>query len=1240
MIDREHPTWRLADRFVVETRLGQGAMGEVFRAYDEHQQRTVALKVLKPERSQSGRLQRFKREFRAAARLEHPYCVRSHELVEREGLAMLVMDYVPGGALVLRRFEHVADVVRLALQLLAGLDHIHGKRLVHRDLKPSNILVERPLAGPLHPRLCDFGITDVVELSHDDAAVGLVQGSLSYLAPETLESGVADPRSDLYSLGLVLYGLLIGEHPFGGRDRSLREWLTVHRRGHVPSLTQLRPDAPPGLVEVVHQLCNRRPQDRFEDAAAAYDALLGQWEQWPEAGPLPPIPPLLRRPYLAAPAFSGRASELEELQQLHADCRQGRGPRSIQVVGDAGQGKSRLLRELLLGVLDTDTMVFPATCRAESSAPYEPLRGLLAALDEVSLDGDETPVAAAVRERAPADPTTSTLGGNETPTSLAHELRPPIAEPEDATSGRLQAHTRWSTRLQLLGRRRPVLLLLEDAQWADPPTLQLLTTLVRTLGVARAKGEPVRFALVVSHRRSADNPDLDLLLAGLADQGTLAKIDLQPLSPLTAVEVLASMLMMSVRELPPGFWQPLVSQADGNPLFLTQMLYILLGRGQLQRGPDGRWQLGTCDLGAARLPRSVNKAVGEQAARLATDHKRILVAAAVLGRRFEVRPLAAVTELDELALLDGLDELVRTELIEDHEHGYRFRHDRIREAILEAAPMAERRRLHARAAEDLVEHDDELPSAWPTIAYHFEHADDDDALAIEYALRSARRASREHAYGAALEGYRTALRLAERSGLVLDDELWERQGDAHMALGHYHDAVEAYSRRLTTLRAPTERAWLSSKVGFVEFKQGNFSRAIEVLEGVLGSLGARLPWLAASLRLWIVLSIVRSLLPPRRWRGSLEAVKVAIRTHVLLAECYHMNMVPVRAAYHSATAAYLARRLGASTDSVRALSINGLGLLLYGQRRIGLRQLAQARAYMQAVAVPESVRCRLEVSAALGSLAQGEVGRALEQLEDAWRRFGAAASAEARVYVLSMLTYLLIATGHDPRRCEHYIRRMLALAEELHDDRTLAVAYVHRGYMLACAGRFLDAIEPLRRGQRLAHKVGDHANELRASDLLTIALTIENGIDEALERGRAAARRSLTALGSHSYMSRDAGLLVVATELVRRGRPLTKEDDALVRRLLRRRRKGAVALPSGATLFRVAEAAWHAAHGRAHTGAASAIAHAGRLGLDGEASLGRHVALYLEGKKPAWTLHSESTAFAPAHEPMAPPVAR
>src|SRR5690606_24656982 len=140
--DRDQMPQRLADRFTVEARLGEGAMGQVFRVHDEHEGRTVALKLLKPERTEPGQLQRFKREFRAAARLHHPYCVHGLDFVEHGGLAMLTMEYVPGGSLVTHRWERPTAVVRLALQLLAGLDHIHGKRLVHRDLKPSNILIE------------------------------------------------------------------------------------------------------------------------------------------------------------------------------------------------------------------------------------------------------------------------------------------------------------------------------------------------------------------------------------------------------------------------------------------------------------------------------------------------------------------------------------------------------------------------------------------------------------------------------------------------------------------------------------------------------------------------------------------------------------------------------------------------------------------------------------------------------------------------------------------------------------------------------------------------------------------------------------------------------------------------------------------------------------------------------------------------------------------------------------------
>jgi tetratricopeptide (TPR) repeat protein len=1210
--DREHPPRRLADRFVVEARLGEGAMGQVFRVFDEHQGRTVALKLLKPERTEPGQLQRFKREFRAAARLDHPYCVRSHEWVERDGLAMLTMEYVPGGPLALHRWEHAIDVARLALQLLAGLDHIHGKRIVHRDLKPSNILVE-PTAGPPHPRLTDFGIADVVELSHEDTAVGLVQGSLRYLAPETLESGVADPRSDLYSLGLILYGLLAGQHPFGGTNRSLRQWLSVHRRGRMRSLTQVRPDVPGGLIALVHQLCHRQPQERFVDAATAHDALAELWVRWPAARPLPPAPPLVRRPYLAAPAFVGRTTELQTLQTLHASSREGEGPHVVRVVGDAGQGKSRLLRELLVEVLDGDTMVFPGTCRAEGSNPYEPLGDLLEALADVELDGDETPVhsvhaVGAQRGLAgPDDPTADVeLGSSQSPSSMVAELRPQWLEPEDAVSGRLQAHARWSARMRLLCRKRPVLLLLEDAQWADPPTLQLLTAMVRAMVVAREKGDSVRAAFVISHRRSSDNPDLDALLEVAQEYGALTSLDLPPLPGEGATAVLASMLMMPVQDVPASFGPPLVAQAEGNPLFLAQMLHSLLGRGQLQRGPDGRWQLDARELSAARLPGSVNRAIGERAARLATEHKQIMVAAAVLGRQFEVGPLASVTELEELLLLDGLDELVRAGFVEDHGPGYRFVHDRIRESILEAVPTAELRRLHARAATHLVEHEGQLPSAWPTIAYHFEQAHD-DARAVEYSLRAARQASLEHADGAALACYLTVLRAAERGGIAVDDEIWELQGDAHTALGHYTAAVEAFTRRLEGLREAHERAGVSSKLGLIEFKQGNYHRAIAVLQGVLSSIGLRRARVSLPPILRLLAGVVASLLPLPRWRGSVRQAEVAIRTHALLAECYFMSGDPMSTSYHSIAASNTARRLGPNPESVRALALHGFGMVLYGQTRLGQRLLQQARAYCREIDAPESVRCRLHVSEALAAFVRGEVAIAIEGLEDAWRRFGAAASAEARVHVLITITQVLLLAGREQRRCEHYIRRMQALAEELNDARTLGMAYQQRGYLLACEGQLGAAIEPLRRGRRLSGQLGDRPTELRAQDLLIVALALTGELDESLELGRGAAERSLTESGYRSYMCRDAGLVIAAAEAVRRGLPLPVGIEPLVRRVLRHRRREALALPTAAPLFLVAEAAWREVQGQHHdfTGP---LAAAELLGLRGEAALGRVVA--------------------------------
>ena len=1219
--DRDQMPQRLADRFTVEARLGEGAMGQVFRVHDEHEGRTVALKLLKPERTEPGQLQRFKREFRAAARLHHPYCVHGLDFVEHGGLAMLTMEYVPGGSLVTHRWERPTAVVRLALQLLAGLDHIHGKRLVHRDLKPSNILIE-PTAGPPHPRLADFGIADVVELSHEDTAVGMVQGSLRYLAPETLESGAADPRSDLYSLGLILYALLAGQHPFGGAHRSLREWLSIHRRGRMRALSQVRSDLPAGLAEIVHHLCHRRPGERFVDAAAAHDALRALWEREAEDESPPEHPPLLRAPYLAAPAFVGRRAELDALRRVHDRGHEGRGPVVARVVGDAGQGKSRLLRELLVEVLDGDAMVFPGTCRMESHGPYEPLGDLLDALADVDLEGDATPlqmVAPVIQGpglAGPEDPTAdaSIVSGSSPAGSMVAELRPVLHAPEDAVSGVLQTHARWAARMRLLARKRSVLLILEDAQWADAATLQLLTTMVRTMAISRLRGDAVRAVFVVSHRRSADSPDLEALFETAAEYEVLGTIDLPPLPGPSGTELLASMLMTRPDEVPAAFGEPLVAQAEGSPLYLAQMLYSLLGRGELHRGPDGRWALESAELSAARLPGSVTRAIGERAARLPTAHKQIMVAAAVLGRRFSAQPLQAVASIDELVLLDAVDELVRAGFVEDHEGGYRFVHDQIRESILEEVPPAELRRLHARAAEHLVEHQGDQHTAWPTIAHHFERAERFDE-ALEHALRAARHAAHVHAYGAALELHALGERAAARGGLALPDEVWEQRGDAHSALGHYVEAVEAFDRGLGG-REGMERASLLSKLGLLEYKQGNFARAIPVLEDVLRALGLRVVRNKLLPRLRLLLSILGSLLPLPRWRGPRQSAEVGVRTRTLLAECYFLTGDLTGSARHSMGSANLARRLGASPESVRALTSHGIGLVVYGQPRLGQRHLQRARAYCQQVDVPESVRCRLRVAEGMALLMCGNTPGALERLEDAWRRYGATPSAEARVHVLTTFTQVLLLTGHSPRRSRHYVRRMQALAEELKDTRLLGAAQMCRGYQLLCEGRLDVALEPLRRGRELSRQAGDRLNELQAQSLLVLALALQGKLDEALERAPAAAEHSLQWIGVRSLFCRDAAAIAVAAEALCRGRTLPPTLASLVPRVLARCRRDALGVPSSAAMFLVAEAVWRRAQGLSHD-LQGPIARAEQLGLRGEVALCRLVAARLGTKADA-----------------------
>jgi serine/threonine-protein kinase len=268
------------ERYQIERELGRGPVATVYLARDRRFDRLVALKLLRPAVATATDARRFRREIAVLARLYHPHILQLYDSGVRnsvEGPAGLyyVMPYVRGQTLRQRLRREVqlpvAEAVTLARDVAEALAYAHGQGVVHRDIRPENILLE---AG--HALVADFGIAGVLESAGGEqvSLSGAVLGVPGYVSPEQAAGtrGV-DGRSDLYSLGVVLYEMLAGEPPFTGGTR--RAVAARQAGGQVPSLRTVRPDVPESLERVILTALAPRPEDRFSGAEAFVLALGG-----------------------------------------------------------------------------------------------------------------------------------------------------------------------------------------------------------------------------------------------------------------------------------------------------------------------------------------------------------------------------------------------------------------------------------------------------------------------------------------------------------------------------------------------------------------------------------------------------------------------------------------------------------------------------------------------------------------------------------------------------------------------------------------------------------------------------------------------------------------------------------------------------------------------------------------------------------------------------------------------------
>jgi tetratricopeptide (TPR) repeat protein len=786
----------LNDRYRLDERLGSGGMGTVYRAHDDTLDRDVAVKVLSSTGLGTEGRDRLLNEAQAIAKLSHSNIVSVFDAGEEDSTPYIVMEVIEGASLHDQPPKDMQGIVRIAAQVCAALEHAHTHGVVHRDLKPENVLIAEDGTA----KLMDFGIARSV--ASRMTTEGEIIGTVFYLAPEIALGQDFDGRADLYSLGVMLYELTTGELPFAQGDPLAV--ISQHIHASVVPPRAKTEEVPPRLDNLILQLMEKSPEDRPASAGETRKILERSDLLDPEAEGVKEIA-VIRR--IARGRFVGRDQELMDATGLWNRALAGEG-QLLLVSGEPGIGKTRLVRELSTHVEVTGGRSLVGECESEGGAPYAPFAQIVRkSLRQGAENGFKLP--------------DFVLGDL---LELAPELKPyypdvppnPRLEPE-AEQQRLFENV--VAFCQALSESSPLMLVIDDAHWADSGTLSLLRYLA-----SRTRGQ--RTLLTATYREvelDEAQPFHEALLE-LNRKRLGTRIKLRRLDQLQTQDMLGA--IFESEEITPDFLEGIFGETEGNPFFIEEVCKALVESGQVFF-KDGEWD--RLSMEEIEIPQSVRVAIQSRVSKFPEEYQDTLNLAAVLGREFDFDTLVEASDLDEDTLIDALEVAEDAQLIEEVSGKggatFSFAHALIPSTLAEGVRTLRRRRLHKKAAAAI---EVTRPDDYEDLAHHYEEAGDEEQ-ARNYYTKAGERASAAYANQEAEDHFRAALELEptdeQRADLLSQlAEVVGRLGRLEEAISIRQEAADLYE----TFENVEQVASSYTRMARDRWHAGDMARALEL----------------------------------------------------------------------------------------------------------------------------------------------------------------------------------------------------------------------------------------------------------------------------------------------------------------------------------------------------------------------------------------------------------------------------